>query len=1189
MSLRKTTILISISVLLSAFGGKSSQLLAQSFDKEALIQFSQQQKKKVGGKDSLRNKLSIIYQSANLSAAEAVKSNQVWSGGVAGLSLSGTSQVIGYWDADQPLLTHQEYSGRVSFDDAEVGTNNSHATQVVGTMISSGVVASARGMADNAVVSAYNWTNDISEMATSASNLLLISSHPYAEIAGWTTNSTICGSGWTWYSLESENTSKAYQFGFYDTQAENWDSVAYLAPDYLIVKAAGNQRGAAPESQPTKHWKYNGSLNCVEDSTSVRQANGDLDGFETINSAAVAKNILVVGGVESSSNNFEDLSSIAPISGSGFGPTDDGRIKPDIVAPASNLYTPISSANDAYTSSSGGTSAATGIVAGSVALLREHYQALNSDTLSSASLRAILTQTADDIGNKGPDYKTGWGLLNTERAARFISANSSNKTKAVLKDTLLSNSSSITISYEHSSSEPLIVTMAWTDPKGTIPSTYDDPTDVILVNDLDITISSPSATTYLPWKLDRDNPSSLATTGDNTVDNIEQVVIEDAESGTYTITVSHKGTLQSGSQRVSILAGEVEPEVHILSKQSGDWSDVNTWSSGVVPSTNQHRAHIKHAVTLDVDANIRGITFDGVSAELDLEDQTLKLNGGVEYISDGVGFVGDSLSSLEILGWDVFSDSLRFKSGNEKLGNLVINTNADTVDLAGSLSIYTKLTMESGILNVEHGALTLLSNQSNTAFYEKGDGKLEGDFIYSRIYTHAGSGWRMISSPLENISFSSLNDAFFTQGGLWATNVASAPNSSLWLYNTENQSFEGYYGADSTFALGEGYLFYMFEKDSDGNQILPATLEMKGTEVDSVIVDLHRGTVDSLSYSLVGNPFAATIDWHEVVSASSDMGTSYAVWSPEEESGGGVAAFKYYNQANGIGDAGRYIAPMQGFVVQAVDESAQIKFRQNQKVANTPNKFGKETSENDDAFLNLILKDAAGKMLDNQAHLIFSQEANSGKDVSDVQRIKSLNGIENNISFVAETGGRNVFEGRFSEIQEEEISLILMVGAAGYYELEWEAFNNIPDDWQLDLVDEQTNNRIDLRSLDNYSFYQQKHSEENASSLRFKIEVKRGATDVEKTESPASYSLSQNYPNPFNPSTYIMYSLKRDTYVRLSIFNNIGQEVEVLVDEYKPKGGYNALFNSGQLASGVYYYRLQTDEFTQTRSMMLIK
>lgn len=94
----------------------------------------------------------------------------------------------------------------------------------------------------------------------------------------------------------------------------------------------------------------------------------------------------------------------------------------------------------------------------------------------------------------------------------------------------------------------------------------------------------------------------------------------------------------------------------------------------------------------------------------------------------------------------------------------------------------------------------------------------------------------------------------------------------------------------------------------------------------------------------------------------------------------------------------------------------------------------------------------------------------------------------------------------------------------------------------------------------------------------------------EQTEAiPSGFALAQNFPNPFNPTTTIQYSLPRAGTIRLTIHNVLGEEVETLVDEYMPAGKYSVQFDASRLASGVYFYRLNADDFVETRKMILMK
>jgi hypothetical protein len=471
----------------------------------------------------------VFYMTHNISAATTVYTHDLWSGPY---NLSGNGMIIGEWDAGAVLSTHQEFGSRVIQRDG-ASTTHEHATHVAGTLIASGVEYNAHGMAYEASLYANDWNSDEFEMIDEALNGLLISNHSYGTICGWYDTFSYP----YWYGDPDVDPEEDYQFGFYDYQAEWWDEIAHDAPYYLIVKSAGNDRN---DSQPagTEH-KVSGLPGTFTD---YRKPDGP---YDCIGPKATAKNILTVGAVEDD----RDMSSF-----SCWGPTDDGRIKPDICGVGVNLYSANDSHNTSYTLMSG-TSMASPNVAGSLLLLQELYQRENGHYMLSSTLKGLAIHTTDDVGRTGPDYSYGWGVLNAKRAANLI-IDASNNNDAQIKEYTLQNGETKVIRISSDGISTLRVTICWTDPQGNSPSIELDPSDLMLINDLDLRLDNGNE--YQPYVLNPLSPSTPATIGDNFRDNVEQVYIANPDAGDYTISISHKSTL-TNPQDFSLILSGAEP------------------------------------------------------------------------------------------------------------------------------------------------------------------------------------------------------------------------------------------------------------------------------------------------------------------------------------------------------------------------------------------------------------------------------------------------------------------------------------------------------------------------------------------------------------------------------------------------------------------------------------------------------
>ncbi|MBN1780566.1 T9SS type A sorting domain-containing protein [bacterium] len=101
--------------------------------------------------------------------------------------------------------------------------------------------------------------------------------------------------------------------------------------------------------------------------------------------------------------------------------------------------------------------------------------------------------------------------------------------------------------------------------------------------------------------------------------------------------------------------------------------------------------------------------------------------------------------------------------------------------------------------------------------------------------------------------------------------------------------------------------------------------------------------------------------------------------------------------------------------------------------------------------------------------------------------------------------------------------------------------------------------------------------------------VTGGGTAVETADAPDQYRLSQNYPNPFNPETSINFNLTKAGQTTVTVFNSLGQTVTELVNDQLPAGSHHVTFRADNLQSGVYYYKIQSGEFSEMKKMLLLK
>ncbi len=475
----------------------------------------------------------VYYKLFNLNAARTTRTWDVWPLGVGGgfYSLDGlstTSGELAVWDGGGVLLAHQEFGGRVFQMDVPVVPTHPHSTHVAGTMVAGGVDPTARGMSYQAPLHAYDWFSDTVEMANAAANGLQVSNHSYGFATGWDAGTN------RWYGDLSISTVEDYSFGFYSPDASGFDAIANSAPNYLIVVAAGNDRNDVALGGTHQHWNGVAWVNA----TDPHGDDGQFGGYDTVNSYAVAKNVLAVGAVNDIPAGYSIPADVVQSAFSNWGPCDDGRIKPDIVANGVTLRSAVDTGPAIYGNMSG-TSMATPNVSGSVNLIAHEYERRFGRQPLSSTLKAIVINTADEAGpNDGPDYSNGWGLMNTHRAIDLLALHG-NEAGGTYESAALQTGEVHEYYFTVDSPQDVRLTLAWIDPAGPVQLPSLDPPTPMLVHDLEVRITHvASGITHMPWMLDRLNPAAAATTGNNTVDNIEQIDIANAPAGEYYVTVT---------------------------------------------------------------------------------------------------------------------------------------------------------------------------------------------------------------------------------------------------------------------------------------------------------------------------------------------------------------------------------------------------------------------------------------------------------------------------------------------------------------------------------------------------------------------------------------------------------------------------------------------------------------------------
>lgn len=384
--------------------------------------------------------------------------------------VNGTGVVVGHWDGGSVSSGHRDFGGRVTnYENSGV---NDHATHTAGTILGSGAGdADAKGYAVGATMIAYDFYGDAAAERREAKH------EHYHQHDN--------------HSWGSDGSS----FGGYDALAGELDGDGRDAL-LMAVKSAGND----------------GQRSEVVDQNY---------GFDSLSPDSTGKNVLIIGATEDDGN-------LAPFSSRG--PTNDGRVKPDLSANGSQLYSTLP--GQGYGAMSG-TSMSAPSVSGMMAMLSELYTRTYGRRWAPDEARAIMLHTVTDVFHTGPDYRHGWGNADASAAANLILSDGSVPGRHLARGAVREGE---TVEWKMdvpAGATEVKVTMTWLD------STAQSTNMRALIDDLDLVLIDPAGTQHFPWTLDPANPFSDAVrTRKNDLDNIEQVLVNAPASGQWTVRVA---------------------------------------------------------------------------------------------------------------------------------------------------------------------------------------------------------------------------------------------------------------------------------------------------------------------------------------------------------------------------------------------------------------------------------------------------------------------------------------------------------------------------------------------------------------------------------------------------------------------------------------------------------------------------
>ncbi|MTI89591.1 MAG: DUF2341 domain-containing protein [Balneolaceae bacterium] len=717
----------------------------------------------------------------------------------------------------------------------------------------------------------------------------------------------------------------------------------------------------------------------------------------------------------------------------------------------------------------------------------------------------------------------------------------------------------------------------------------------------------------------------------STIDNADGTHSATLTSSTSTVTATITGTL-GGSSIDDNAEVEFAAFTHIWESQLGsvtiatDWENTDNWNVGSIPNSSS-------VILIPADPAV-GNEYPVVDQASTIVSEISIESGAQITVSGGNNFevTGGAAGSGSILGSN--NDSLTV-GGNLDIGSISIGTvvfngtseqditspdefvnleidNSTTVNATQTLTVTGTLTLTNGELLIPSGLYLLADDKS----YGSGELRFQRKISGSR-------GWRMLSSPVDS-DIGDFLDGTITQGysGAYYSTGSNPgdtvqPNIFWYLENysttagghpsTDNSRLRAPSSSATSLVAGRGYWVYFFgdvSGDSRYNDALPDTLDVQGQEFEGTGTEVDFGvtyTADAdTGWNFVGNPYGASIDWDDNTNwTKTNIDNTIYIWDPAANGGNGE--FLTWNGTTGSLGNG-VIPPFQGFWVKANGASPSLKVTEDAKT--TGGTFlRKQQNRIIDPVVGL---EVSGNDLSKTTFVMISENGAEGKDNNDALRLLPYsnshiefysvleNGTELAINHLPDyTDQRSVIPIHFDAFKDANTH-------PGEYTIRWPGLRSVPEQWLLLLKDHETGRITNLRKEPSYTFSYNTQAKisntipsvygpakrTNSSPSRFSLTI---TTEEIEANIPETLYLAQNYPNPFNPATTINFGLTEEADVLLEVYDILGRKISTIISKRMAAGNHQVRFTPKNLSSGVYIYKLATEDRLITKKMTFIK